>query len=131
MRESVFVIIPVYNEAKVIRDVVKSVLRVFPNVVCVDDGSIDATAAEIAKTKAHLVKHPVNIGQGGALQTGLEYALLYPAAKYFITFDADGQHRISDAEAMVRELQKGEYDIILGSRFMMPHGVKRTCTART
>jgi glycosyltransferase involved in cell wall biosynthesis len=73
---SVYVIIPVYNEGKVIREVVANVLKYFPNVVCVDDGSKDNSSSEISKTKARLVKHPLNLGQGGALQTGLEYALL-------------------------------------------------------
>ncbi len=118
MNKSVYVIIPVYNEEKVIRQVVEDVLKVFPNVVCVDDGSKDNSAKEIAKTKAQLVSHPVNMGQGGALQTGLEYALLDPKAEYFVTFDADGQHRVSDAEKMVAEAKKGKYDIILGSRFL-------------
>ncbi len=118
MDKSVYVIIPVYNEEKVIRSVIEDVIKVFPNVVCVDDGSKDNSAKEIAKTRAQLVSHPVNMGQGGALQTGLEYALLDPKVKYFVTFDADGQHRISDAKKMVQEAQRGEYDIILGSRFL-------------
>jgi glycosyltransferase involved in cell wall biosynthesis len=115
---SVYVIIPVYNEGKVIREVVGNVLKYFPNVVCVDDGSKDNSSSEISKTKAHLVKHPLNLGQGGALQTGLEYALLDPRAEYFITFDADGQHSIIDAQKMLGELKKEDFDIILGSRFL-------------
>jgi glycosyltransferase involved in cell wall biosynthesis len=115
---SVYVIIPVYNEGKVIREVVANVLKYFPNVVCVDDGSKDNSSSEISKTKAHLVKHPLNLGQGGALQTGLEYALLDPRAEYFITFDADGQHSIIDAQRMLSELQNGNFDVILGSRFL-------------
>ena len=51
--------------------VVEQVLEVFPNVVCVDDGSPDGSAEAILSTGAHLVRHPVNLGQGAALQTGL------------------------------------------------------------
>jgi glycosyltransferase involved in cell wall biosynthesis len=118
MNDSVYVIIPVYNEGKVIQEVVEIVLKTFPNVVCVNDGSSDNSADEISKTKAHLINHPINLGQGGALQTGLDYALLDPKAKYFITFDADGQHSIEDAQRMLAELQKEHFDVILGSRFL-------------
>jgi glycosyltransferase involved in cell wall biosynthesis len=118
MNNSVYIIIPVYNEGKVIREVVEKVLKSFSNVVCVNDGSSDNSADEISKTKAHLINHPINLGQGGALQTGLDYALLDPKAKYFITFDADGQHSIEDAQRMLAELQKEHFDVILGSRFL-------------
>lgn len=118
MNSDTYVIIPVYNEAAVIRKVLQGVLADFTNVVCVDDGSHDQSAQEIKETKATLVSHPINLGQGAALQTGLEYALRDPRAQYFVTFDADGQHRVSDAVRILAEARKGEYDIILGSRFL-------------
>src|SRR5512142_1300371 len=92
----VWIIIPVYNEEKVIAGVVDEVTLTFPNVVCVDDGSADQSAAEIAGTRAHLVRHPINLGQGAALQTGLRYALARDGGRFFVTFDADGQHRVED-----------------------------------
>jgi glycosyltransferase involved in cell wall biosynthesis len=116
--DDVWVVIPVYNEGEVIADVVDEVLATFPNVVCVDDGSRDDSAAQIATTKAHLVRHPINMGQGAALQTGLRYALARPGARYFVTFDADGQHRVSDAMHMVAVARAGEADVVLGSRFL-------------
>lgn len=125
MSRSVYVIIPVYNEEKVIRGVIESILKLFPNVVCVDDGSLDGSAKEITKTKAHLVKHPMNLGQGASLQTGLEYALLSKKAKYFVTFDADGQHDIKDAQKMLYELKKSGCDIVLGSRFLQKQSVRK------
>jgi polyprenyl-phospho-N-acetylgalactosaminyl synthase len=118
MNKNTAIIIPVYNEGKVIRDVVDSVLKHFAYVVCVNDGSKDDTSAEIAKTDAYLVEHPINMGQGAALQTGIEFARDLPGVKYFVTFDADGQHRIVDAQAMIKELDKGKWDMILGSRFL-------------
>jgi glycosyltransferase involved in cell wall biosynthesis len=114
----VWVVIPVYNEDSVIATVVKELLTVFPNVVCVDDGSTDQSSDEIASTQAHLVRHPMNLGQGAALQTGLSYALARPGGQYFVTFDADGQHRLEDAQAMVDEVRSGECDVALGSRFL-------------
>jgi len=118
MTKDTVVIIPVYNEAKVIRSVIKPLLKNFAYVVCVNDGSSDESAFEISKTSALLVNHPINMGQGAALQTGIEYARDLPGAKYFVMFDADGQHRIEDAKAMVNKLKQGDYDIILGSRFL-------------
>ncbi len=118
MTKDTVIIIPVYNEGKVIRSVLSSVLKEFTHVVCVNDGSTDNSASEISKTSARLVNHPINMGQGAALQTGVEYARDLPGARYFVMFDADGQHRIKDAQAMLKKLRQGKYDIILGSRFL-------------
>jgi glycosyltransferase involved in cell wall biosynthesis len=98
----VWVVIPVFNEAQVLEQVVRQTLGVFPNVVCVDDGSGDGSVDAVLRTGAHLVRHPVNLGQGAALQTGLAYARAQPGARYFVMFDADGQHRLEDASAMLR-----------------------------
>lgn len=113
-----WVIIPVYNEAPVIAEVVANVRATFANVVCVDDGSADDSALRIESSAAHLVRHPINMGQGAALQTGLSYALARQGAEYFVTFDADGQHRVSDAVAMVETARDPEVDVVLGSRFL-------------
>jgi polyprenyl-phospho-N-acetylgalactosaminyl synthase len=113
-----WVVIPLYNEEKVIGDVVTQVRTVFPQVVCVDDGSSDRSAEVAATAGARVVHHPMNLGQGAALQTGFEYALADPAMMYVITFDADGQHQISDAIGMVERLRTGEADVVFGSRFL-------------
>lgn len=118
MRHDTAVIIPVYNEAKVIKRVIGSVKKYFSIVICVDDGSDDESCKEIQAAGAILIRHPINMGQGAALQTGLEYARGVPEAAIFVTFDADGQHRVADVTRMILELQKGEADIIFGSRFM-------------
>jgi glycosyltransferase involved in cell wall biosynthesis len=68
----VWLIIPVFNEAAVIEDVVRNARASFPNVVCVDDGSRDGSANRIRAGGAHLVRHPLNLGQGAAIQTGVE-----------------------------------------------------------
>lgn len=117
MDDKTAIIIPVYNEEKIVAGVVDSILKHFKYVVCVNDGSRDKSSIEIEKTKSYLVEHPINMGQGAALQTGIEFARSLPV-DYFVTFDADGQHRIQDAKAMLKELKKNNYDIILGSRFL-------------
>lgn len=117
VRDDVAVIIPVYNEGTVIAGVVKSVLKHFKHVVCVNDGSADDTSQQIASTHAYRVEHPINMGQGAALQTGIEFARQLPV-NYFVTFDADGQHRIQDVKAMLDEIELNDHDIVMGSRFM-------------
>jgi glycosyltransferase involved in cell wall biosynthesis len=101
----------------VIYDVLTSVLKTFPNVVCVDDGSTDQSAEMVLETGAHLVRHPVNLGQGAALQTGIRYALNRTGGRYFVTFDADGQHRVEDVLSMLEVARAGNADVVLGSRF--------------
>jgi glycosyltransferase involved in cell wall biosynthesis len=86
-------------------------------VVCVDDGSRDGSVEAVLRTRAHLVRHPVNLGQGAALQTGLSYARAQPGAEYFVTFDADGQHRLEDAQKMLDMARSPDVDLVLGTRF--------------
>lgn len=117
MNSRVAIIIPVYNEEQVIGSVVSSVTKKFPKVICVDDGSIDKSSLEIEKTSASLVRHPINLGQGAAIQTGIEYALQDGEVEYFVTFDADGQHSLEDVLSMLRFIEEKKVDIVLGSRF--------------
>lgn len=107
-----------YNEATVVGDVIRHILPVFPHVVCVDDGSTDGSQQVAAEAGAIVVQHPINLGQGAALQTGISYALEDPSMTCVVTFDADGQHRLEDAQAMVARIDSGEADIVLGSRFL-------------
>lgn len=112
-----WVVIPLYNEATVIGDVISELTPVFSNVVCIDDGSRDGSGAIARAAGAHLVSHPINLGQGAALQTGFEYAL-ERGAEYVVTFDADGQHRVVDAVAMVERARDEDLAIVFGSRFL-------------
>ncbi len=113
----VWIIVPAFNEAPVIGDVVAELRSAFAHVVCVDDGSRDETGDAALRAGAHVVPHPVNLGQGAAIQTGVEYARRQPGATAFATFDADGQHRVTDVLAMLERLARGDVDIVIGSRF--------------
>jgi glycosyltransferase involved in cell wall biosynthesis len=113
----VWVVIPAFNEGSVIGDVIADVRSVFPNVVCVDDGSRDGTADIALRAGAHVVRHPVNLGQGAAIQTGVEYARSRPGAAVFATFDADGQHRVKDVVRMIDRLAADNADLVVGTRF--------------
>ena len=117
-RDDTWVIIPVYNEDQVIGQVVKDLLPTFPHVVCIDDGSRDKSAAVAAAAGATVIRHPVNLGQGAGLQTGIEYVRGFTPAKYLLTFDADGQHRVEDGLAMVEQAEKENLAIVFGSRFL-------------
>ncbi|MDQ4117967.1 MAG: glycosyltransferase family 2 protein [Actinomycetota bacterium] len=112
-----WVVVPVYNEETVVADVIAEIGETFDHVVCVDDGSRDGSAERIAGTAAHLVRHPINLGQGASLQTGIDYALRR-GADYLVTFDADGQHSVADAERMVDIVRRDDVDVVLGSRFL-------------
>ena len=113
----IWVVIPAFNEAAVIGDVVLEARTAYPNVIVIDDGSSDATAARARQACGHVIRHPVNLGQGAALQTGITYALKM-GARYVATYDADGQHDIADVGRMAEYLLQNNLDVVLGSRFL-------------
>ena len=116
-QNSIWLVIAAYNEAAVIGVVVADLIGCGHSVVVVDDGSIDATASIAGSAGAIVVPHPINLGQGAALQTGIEFALRR-GADTIVTFDADGQHRASDVAALIEALMKNDADFALGSRFL-------------
>ena len=116
--DDVWVVVPLYNEATVIGDVVRDVRDTFEHIVCIDDGSSDGSAAAAEAAGAVVVRHPVNLGQGAALQTGFEYALSRNSMRWVVTFDADGQHQIADAVAMLDLAREQDLDVVFGSRFL-------------
>ena len=113
----VFVVMPAFNEARGIADVVRHVLERFPRVVVVDDGSRDDTVQQARAAGAQVVRHPVNLGQGAALQTGMRWAL-ESGARWIVTFDSDGQHDADDALRMVSFARERALDVVFGSRFL-------------
>jgi glycosyltransferase involved in cell wall biosynthesis len=113
----VYVVIAAYNEGAVIARVVTDVSRAGYQVIVVDDGSPDTTADIAHAAGAIVIRHPFNLGQGAALQTGIEYALAQSAA-VIVTFDADGQHRVSDIARLTVALVEDRADFALGSRFL-------------
>lgn len=113
-----WVVIPMYNEGAMIATVVNEVRASFPYVVCIDDGSRDDSALAAQTAGAVVIGHPINLGQGASLQTGFEFALRDPEMTEVLTFDADGQHLVSDARDMVARLRAEGLDIVIGSRFL-------------
>jgi glycosyltransferase involved in cell wall biosynthesis len=115
--QDVWVVIAAYNEAKVIAAVVADVKSTGHRVVVVDDGSKDGTGDLATGAGAIVIRHPINLGQGAALQTGLDFALAQ-GADVIVTFDADGQHRAADIAGLVETLARQKADFVLGSRFL-------------
>ncbi len=118
----VCVVIAAYNEAPVIASVVADVKRAGYGALVIDDGSTDATGAVAAEAGGSVVRHPINLGQGAGLQTGIEFALiefaLSEGADVIVTFDADGQHRAADIAVLIDALARQGADFALGSRFL-------------
>jgi polyprenyl-phospho-N-acetylgalactosaminyl synthase len=119
----VSVVIPAFNESKSIGRVVSSLRSQGYSVVVVDDCSTDETAQVAQQHGAIVLRHVLNLGQGGALQTGIAYCVR-SGASYICTFDADGQHRAEDVRTLWERLDSGRFDIVLGSRFLgEAHGI--------
>jgi glycosyltransferase involved in cell wall biosynthesis len=115
------VVVRVFNEAPVVGAVIAELVSAGLSVIAVDDASTDDSASEIDKAGAFRVSHPVNLGAGGALQTGFEAALRLTDARYIACFDADGQHQLGDLLNMIEKIREG-YDVVLGSRFLEEAG---------
>lgn len=113
---NVFIVIPAFNEHAVIKKVVNDLHQYNYKMVVVDDGS-EVSLHPLLDGKAILLRHSINLGQGAALQTGIEFAL-QNGADYIITFDADGQHSENDIPVLLNVLQENNLDIVLGSRFL-------------
>lgn len=116
--EKAWVIVPVFNEAEVIGTVIEDLSRHFAHVVCIDDGSTDRSAELARNAGARVLRHPINLGQGAALQTGFDYVSRQPDFTHAITFDADGQHVVSDALEMLELARRKRLSVVFGSRFL-------------
>lgn len=113
-----WVVVPLYNEATVITSVIEDLKMVFDKIVVVDDKSTDDGLFLLQSMPGiWILQHSVNLGQGAAIQTGIDYALSRNA-KAIVTFDSDGQHRVEDAKAMALKLYSEGLDVVLGSRFL-------------
>lgn len=128
----VLIIIPAYNEAENIERVVDNIVENFPqyDYVVVNDGSRDNTRDVCKKRGYQFLNLSINLGIGGAVQTGYKYAKDkgYDVA---VQIDGDGQHDISYLEKMLPYLENGEADIVIGSRFIEKEGFQSSAARRT
>ncbi len=116
------VIVPAYNEEANIPFVLQDLQGFAGDVLVVDDGSKDTTAAVARRCGAPHVSHPFNLGIGGSVQTGLKHALRN-GYDYAIQFDGDGQHRADQIEKIIALVEAGEADMVIGAR-TLPEGYK-------
>ncbi|HIQ39336.1 MAG TPA: glycosyltransferase family 2 protein [Methanothermococcus okinawensis] len=114
----VYIVVPAYNEEKVIRDTLRKLKKEgYHNIIVVDDGSKDNTYNIAKEEGVILCRHIINRGLGGALGTGIRCALEYNP-EVIVTFDADGQHDPKDIEKVVKPILYEDYDMVVGSRLM-------------
>ncbi|RPF87753.1 MAG: glycosyltransferase family 2 protein [Rhizobiales bacterium TMED94] len=118
MFDNVYILIPLFNEEKKIKSVVKELEKVFKNIIVVNDGSSDSSQEILEKLDIINLKHSINLGQGAAISTGFKYIQELKNADAVVTFDADGQHSVKDAKAFAEEILICEEEIIFGSRFI-------------
>jgi polyprenyl-phospho-N-acetylgalactosaminyl synthase len=118
------VIVPSYNEGKAVRQTVQQLLAARMRVVVVDDGSRDETPEVLRGLNIDYVRHPVNLGQGAALQTGMTYALRM-GADIVVHFDADGQHDCEQISDLIAPIVNGSADVVFGSRFIRKQDAER------
>jgi glycosyltransferase involved in cell wall biosynthesis len=113
----VWIVVPAYNESRRLAVTLRNLRAAYPNIVVVDDGSRDDTAQAAFDEGVWIVRHPLNCGQGAALQTGIDFALRQ-GAQYIVTFDGDGQHCVDEIASLIEPLRTGRFDVVLGSRFL-------------
>lgn len=124
--KNVFIVIPAHNEEGRIHLVLEEVIALgFENIVVVNDASTDNTSS-IAGSYEHVrvLNHLINLGPGGATQTGIEFSLLNNA-EYIATIDADYQHDPSDLVKLTEKIQSENLDIVVGSRFLQSNEIPK------
>ena len=128
----VLIIIPAYNEAANIVNVINSIKDYYPeyDIVVINDGSEDNTGPLAESTnKAYVVHLPYNIGIGGSVQTGFKFAKKHDY-KIACQFDGDGQHMIQEIQKIIEPIEKMEADCVIGSRFAQKQDCYKPNTLR-
>jgi polyprenyl-phospho-N-acetylgalactosaminyl synthase len=117
-QQKIYIVIPAFNEAGSIGKVIDDLFYYgYKKIVVVDDASTDKTSETVKPFNVFLIKHPVNMGPGAAIKTGIDFALL-DGADIIVTFDADGQHLAKDIRDLVEPIISNKADITLGNRFL-------------
>ena len=128
-------IVPAYNEEKAIASVVNEInavaqsLKIDITVVVVNDCSKDSTSLIVGKLNCVLLDLPINLGIGGAVQTGFKYAF-ENGFDYAIQIDGDGQHPASEIPELLNAMKENNYDVVIGSRFISKEGFESSAIRR-
>lgn len=114
---NIAVIIPIYNESKIINTILCDPGFKKYTVIIINDGSKEKLELNTIHHQFYLLTHSKNLGQGAALQTGMEYCK-FLKVDIAVHFDGDGQHQVSDIERLIKPLINKEADVVIGSRFL-------------
>ena len=114
-RKKIITVIPAYNEEKYIKSVIRKTQRYISRIIIVDDASTDNTNYIAKSTGAMVLRHPINLGLGGALKTGCD-AAFFLGADYIITLDGDGQHDPAEIYKLLKKLIVTNSEIVFGER---------------
>ena len=130
-RDRVLIIIPAHDEEQSLPRTLAEVRERAPgmDVVVIDDGSHDATAQVARQHGVAVVRHPVNLGVGGALQTGFRFAV-ERGYSIGVQLDADGQHDPADLGLLLEPVLAGTCDVAIGSRYRLPTGYRAPLSRR-
>ena len=109
--------IPAFNEEKNIGAIVAKLKQKYEKILVCDDGSLDMTSTIASSMGAHVVKHEKNLGYGSAIKTIFQEAKKFEG-DVLVTFDADGQHQISEIDSMLKPILENKADLVIGSRFL-------------
>ncbi|CAM3129866.1 glycosyltransferase family 2 protein [Filibacter tadaridae] len=130
MTSPVLIIIPAFNEEATILNTVRLIQSFTPfDYIVINDGSIDSTFRILKENNINHISLPVNLGIGGAMQTGYQYAWRM-GYDYAVQLDADGQHNPSEVTNLLEAIQDGDFDMVIGSRFLETTAYKGTLTRR-
>jgi glycosyltransferase involved in cell wall biosynthesis len=118
-KSNILIILPTYNEAEVIGEVLLGVQKDgYTNICLIDDGSSDNTNEIAQAYNIKILTHPINLGAGAAIQTGIAYARSQDI-QYALLMDSDGQHLPDDIERLYQTMQETDADIVIGNRFSL------------
>lgn len=114
---NVLIVVPAFNEEKMIRNVIDDLKKHgYSNIVVIDDGSTDQTGSKAKGANVKVFRHLVNRGLGAGLGTGFEFAV-QSNPDVLVTFDSDGQHQARDLKKLIEPIALGKSDVVIGSRF--------------
>lgn len=124
-QSSIYVVLPAYNEAKVLEEVIQEIRGAgYQNIIVVDDGSRDETFAVAQKTGVIALHHRLNRGKGAATKTAIE-AAKHLGADIIVTMDSDGQHNPEDIATLIQPIIARQAEVVLGTRLTNPAGMPR------
>ena len=112
------VLVPTFNEGDNLEETLIKLIKIFPNIILIDDGSSDNSVVNLKSEGVQFIRHTTNLGQGKSIETGCIFFINSKKYKYLITFDSDGQHQAEDALNMLQHAFKKNLDFVLGSRFI-------------